>query len=90
MKLDLTLSKIAKITGAELISSAPKTKVTAFVTDSRVIRPGDAFIALKGKNHDARQFIPDVLKKAQPSYWRKKGLNLLKMRTRPSCWWKIR
>ena len=78
MKLDLTLSKIAKITGAELISSAPKTKVTSFVTDSRVIRPGDAFIALKGKNHDARQFIPDVLKKGAAVVLAEKGFELPK------------
>ena len=78
MKLDLTLSKIAKITGAELISSAPQTKVTAFVTDSRVIRPGDAFIALKGKNHDARQFIPDVLKKGATVVLAEKGFDMPK------------
>lgn len=78
MKLDLTLSKIAKITGAELISSAPQTKVTAFVTDSRIIRPGDAFIALKGKNHDARQFIPDVLKKGATVVLAEKGFDIPK------------
>ena len=73
MKLNLTLSKIAEITGAELVSSAPDTKVTAFVTDSRVIRPGDAFIALKGKNHDARRFIPEVLEKGAAVVLAEKG-----------------
>ncbi len=73
MKLNLTLSKIAEITGAELVSSRPQEKVTSFVTDSRVIRPGDAFIALKGKNHDARQFIPDVLKKGAAVVLAEKG-----------------
>ena len=48
---------------AKLISSDPQRKVSSFVTDSRVVSPGDAFIALKGKNHDARRFIPEVLKK---------------------------
>ncbi len=76
MKLNLTLSKIAKITGAEVISSAPKTKVTSFVTDSRVIRPGDAFIALKGKNHDARQFIPEVLQKGASVVLAEKGFDI--------------
>lgn len=76
MKLNLTLSKIAEITGAELVSSAPGAKVTAFVTDSRVIRPGDAFIALKGKNHDARRFIPEVLEKGATVVLAEKGFNL--------------
>lgn len=76
MKLNLTLSKIAEITGAELVSSAPDTKVTAFVTDSRVIRPGDAFIALKGKNHDARRFIPEVLEKGAAVVLAEKGFEL--------------
>ena len=43
MKLNLSVRKIAEITGAELISSAPDTVVTSFVTDSRVVAPGDAF-----------------------------------------------
>ncbi len=76
MKLNLTLSKIAKITGAELVSANPREKVMSFVTDSRVIRPGDAFIALKGKNHDARQFIPDVLAKGARVVLAEKGFSL--------------
>jgi len=63
MKLNLTAAKIAEITGGKLVSSAPKTTITAFVTDSRVISKGDGFIALKGNKFDAHQFIADVLKK---------------------------
>lgn len=63
MKLNLSLSKLASITGGELRSGDPQTKVDAFVTDSRVVAPGDAFLALKGHNHDAHEFIPEVIKK---------------------------
>ncbi len=63
MKLNLSLSKIAEIMEAKLVSAHPEEKVASFVTDSRVVAPGDAFIALKGQKHDARRFIPDVLKK---------------------------
>lgn len=63
MKLNLTLGKISEIMNAKLISAHPEEKVSSFVTDSRVVAPGDAFIALKGAKHDARRFIPDVLKK---------------------------
>ena len=76
MKLNLTVSKIAQITHAELVSSHPQTVVTSFVTDSRVIRPGDAFLALKGKNHDARQFIPQVLQKGASVVLAEKGFTL--------------
>ncbi len=78
MKLNLTVSKIAKITNAELVSGNPKTKVMSFVTDSRVIRPGDAFLALKGKNHDARQFIPEVLQKGASVVLAEKGFEIPK------------
>ncbi len=78
MKLNLTVSKIAQITHAELVSSHPQLKVTSFVTDSRVIRPGDAFIALKGKNHDARQFIPQALQKGALVILAEKGFPIPK------------
>lgn len=63
MKLNLSLRKIADITQGELQSSSPETKVTSFVTDSRVVSAQDGFIALKGARFDAREFIPDVIKK---------------------------
>ena len=34
---------------------------TGLVTDSRRVRPGDAFIAWPGYGHDARRFVPDAL-----------------------------
>ena len=37
--------------------------LTGVSTDSRRIRPGDLFIALKGDKFDAHDFVPDVLKK---------------------------
>ncbi|WP_428052758.1 UDP-N-acetylmuramoyl-tripeptide--D-alanyl-D-alanine ligase [Candidatus Avelusimicrobium stercoris] len=78
MKLNLSVRKIAEITGAELISPAPDTLVTAFVTDSRVVAPGDAFIALKGQKHDARKFIPDVLAKGASVILAEKGFDVPK------------
>lgn len=61
MKLNLTLRKIAEIMQGKLVGGNPEDKIASFVTDSRVVSPGDAFIALKGKNFDARQFIGQVL-----------------------------
>ena len=89
MKLNLSVRKIAEITGAELISSAPDTVVTSFVTDSRVVAPGDAFIALKGQKHDARKFIPDVLSKGAAVILAEKALRFRKRPMRHFYWWKI-
>lgn len=63
MKLNLTLSKLASITAGELHARDPQIKIQSFVTDSRVLAAGDVFWALKGHNHDAHEFIEDVVKK---------------------------
>ncbi len=63
MKLNLPLAKLANITGGTLRAADPSAVVQSFVTDSRVIAPGDAFWALQGQQHDAHEFIPEVLKK---------------------------
>ncbi len=61
MKLNLSLSKLASITGGTVLSGDPQMPVSSFVTDSRVVKPGDCFIALKGLTHDAHAFIPQAL-----------------------------
>ena len=63
MKLNLTLRKIAEVMDGKLVGGNPEQKVNSFVTDSRVVAPGDAFIALKGERYDARQFIGQVLER---------------------------
>ena len=63
MKLNWTFQKIADITEGKLVSAAPDQKITSFVTDSRVLTPGDGFIALEGARFDAHAFIPDVIQK---------------------------
>ncbi len=57
------MRKIAEISGGELQTTTPEEIVTSLVTDSRVVTPQDVFWALQGERFDARQFIPDVLKK---------------------------
>ncbi len=63
MKLNLSLSKLATVTEGELRAGNPQAKIISFVTDSRVVAPGDAFWALKGASHDAHDFINDVVSK---------------------------
>lgn len=37
--------------------------ISGFSIDSRTIRPGEAFIAIKGPRHDGHDFVPQVLKR---------------------------
>jgi len=76
MKLNMSVSKIAEITHAQLITNNAQEQVASFVTDSRVIAAGDAFLALKGKNHDAREFIPQALAQGANVILAEKGFNV--------------
>ena len=62
MQLNLTLHKVTEIMQGKLISAYPEEKINSLVTDSRAVKRGDTFIALKGQKYDARQFIPQVLR----------------------------
>jgi UDP-N-acetylmuramoyl-tripeptide--D-alanyl-D-alanine ligase len=56
------LKDILEVTGGELRGK----KVEAFTgitDDTRVLRPGDLFIALKGERHDGHHFIPQALER---------------------------
>lgn len=63
MKLNFTLRKLTEVMHGKQVGGNPDTVVTSFVTDSRIVAPADAFIALKGEQFDARQFIGQVLEK---------------------------
>ncbi len=63
MKLNLTLSKLASVTGGVLHAKDPQSKIHSFVTDSRVLAAGDVFWALKGRQHDAHAFITQAVQK---------------------------
>ena len=63
MKLNLSLSKLANITGGTLRAKDPARKIDAFLTDSRKVGPGDAFWALKGATHDGHDFVLPCIEK---------------------------
>ena len=58
----MNLDKLIKIIDGKLLNSYKKIKVKDFKTDSRSLKKGDCFIALKGKKYDANDFINDNLK----------------------------
>jgi len=57
------VNEIIKATGGQLIRGNSRDKARAISTDTRELKPGDAFLALKGNNFDGHDFIPAALKK---------------------------
>ncbi|HJT79668.1 MAG TPA: UDP-N-acetylmuramoyl-tripeptide--D-alanyl-D-alanine ligase [Chthoniobacterales bacterium] len=57
------LSEIAKLAGATLESGNANAVVDTVSTDSRTIREGQLFVALRGDNFDAHNFVDEVAKK---------------------------
>jgi UDP-N-acetylmuramoyl-tripeptide--D-alanyl-D-alanine ligase len=57
----MKLSEIAEIADGKLLGS--DVEVKSFSTDSRSIKVGQAFVALRGENFDAHDFIREVLDK---------------------------
>ncbi len=53
----LTLSQIAAFSGASLQCGDAHLRVEKVSTDSRTIRPGELFIALRGENFDGHDFV---------------------------------
>ena len=57
----MTLSEIAAAVGAEAPACDPE--ITGVCIDSRAVEPGCLFVAIKGENFDAHNFVCDVLAK---------------------------
>jgi UDP-N-acetylmuramoyl-tripeptide--D-alanyl-D-alanine ligase len=58
-----TLKYVADACGAELIAGAAETRVKNVCTDSRRMRAGDLFLAIKGEKFDGHAFLPEVAAK---------------------------
>lgn len=60
--IELTLSKIAEITGGELLTNQESDEHSSYTiknisTDSRSLKSDDVFLALKGHNFDGHKFV---------------------------------
>jgi UDP-N-acetylmuramoyl-tripeptide--D-alanyl-D-alanine ligase len=60
-ELELTLEWVAKSVGGTLQSGDPELPVGDVLTDSRSLRAGDLFVALKGPRFDGHSFVEEVL-----------------------------
>ena len=54
------LSEIAKLSGTKLGAADGNISIDTVSTDSRTIRPGQLFVALRGENFDAHNFVESV------------------------------
>lgn len=60
-ELQLTLGWVARAVGGALRGGDPERLVGEVVTDSRTLREGDLFIALRGPRFDGHAFVDDVM-----------------------------
>ena len=58
-----TLIEIASATGGRLLRGEPSTVVSGVSIDSRTIRPGELFVAIKGDRFDGHEYIYDALRR---------------------------
>jgi len=62
-ELRLTLAWIAAAVGAVRRAGGADDVIGDVVTDSRTLRPGDLFVALRGPRYDGHAFVDDVLER---------------------------
>src|SRR5512134_4039980 len=58
-----SLDFVCRACRGELICGPPETRVLRVSTDSRQVRAGDLFIAIKGDKFDGHDFVADVIAK---------------------------
>ncbi len=58
--LNLDLQAASRALGGTWLNGCPQTPIQRVQTDSRQVRPGDLFVALKGARFDAHAFLPEV------------------------------
>jgi UDP-N-acetylmuramoyl-tripeptide--D-alanyl-D-alanine ligase len=59
----LSIETVLKATGGALVQGDSQTSFAGVSTDSRSIRPGELFFALRGERFDGHQFIGEALKR---------------------------
>ena len=58
----LSLSQIAKLAGVSLSSGDGSMMIRKVSTDSRTLKPGELFVALRGENFDGHNFVESAAK----------------------------
>ena len=60
MNLQIKLGQLAEAVNGKLVKGKPEAPFNAFVTDTRKLKAGDFFWALKGLAYDAHDFLPQA------------------------------
>src|SRR5438477_4407161 len=55
-----TLEQIAHFAGARITAGAANISIERVSTDSRTVKPGELFVALRGENFDGHKFVEDA------------------------------
>ena len=58
---DPTLRAVEAATGGKILRGDPKMKLAGISTDTRTLKPGELFFALKGEAYDAHDFLNQVV-----------------------------
>jgi len=59
----ILLKDLIKITKGKLIQGGPDIKIKNFSIDTRTLKKGDVFLAIKGENFDGHDFLTEAIKK---------------------------
>lgn len=76
MGLNLRVKDLVEATGGFLLKGEVNREVQSINTDSRKIRPGDFFVALKGEKFDGHDFIKEAIKKGAEGVILSKNLEI--------------
>ncbi|MFA4989688.1 MAG: UDP-N-acetylmuramoyl-tripeptide--D-alanyl-D-alanine ligase [Candidatus Omnitrophota bacterium] len=57
------VSELLKATAGQLISGSKDTLIKGIAIDSRAVKKGEAFLALKGDNFDGHDFVPQAVRR---------------------------
>jgi UDP-N-acetylmuramoyl-tripeptide--D-alanyl-D-alanine ligase len=69
-----SLNDVLKATAGTLVSGTPETVFYGISTDSRLIKKGNLFIAVKGDKFDGHDFAKTVLKEKLSKFRRTRNL----------------
>ncbi len=59
--MNWTIRDILAATGGETLAGPDQTAFARVAIDSRAIKPGELFVAIRGENHDGHRFVDEVV-----------------------------
>jgi UDP-N-acetylmuramoyl-tripeptide--D-alanyl-D-alanine ligase len=63
MAVSTTLSQLAEVLSAQFVNLSASTPVRGIQTDTRILQPGEVFVALRGEKFDGHHFVAEAIAK---------------------------